>query len=238
LGSGFNSDNQKTLERVKGITQTEDCLMKKIYVPATKPEDWKPFLADPKPSQPDPFILAKNESEMVSMAVKGKALEPFSNTVAEWLNEFSSGRKTRLNYLCEMLGLKQERLSNIRYQLLHRTVSAIIEAKRFNAQNALMLVHSFKENKEFFQDYSNFLGLFGIEAEKNKIYSAGKRKNVNLYLGWVDDFGDYGTDAGGPTKGTVTSKKCGHCGHHEIGITTDSGEYISLKPGMKAEINE
>jgi len=38
--------------------------------------------------------------------------------------------------------------------------------------------------------------------------------------------------------GTVTAKECESCGHHEIGITTDAGEYIPLKPGMKVEINE
>jgi hypothetical protein len=40
------------------------------------------------------------------------------------------------------------------------------------------------------------------------------------------------------TRGTVTAKKCEYCGHHEIGITTDAGEYVPLKAGMKAEINE
>ena len=37
-------------------------------------------------------------------------------------------------------------------------------------------------------------------------------------------------------KGVITARKCDCCGHHEIGITTQSGEYISLKPGMKVQI--
>ena len=37
-------------------------------------------------------------------------------------------------------------------------------------------------------------------------------------------------------KGTITARKCDCCGHHEIGITTQSGEYISLNPGMKVQI--
>ena len=37
-------------------------------------------------------------------------------------------------------------------------------------------------------------------------------------------------------KGVVTARKCDCCGHHEIGITTDFGEYISLKPGMKIQL--
>ena len=39
-----------------------------------------------------------------------------------------------------------------------------------------------------------------------------------------------------PVKGLVTARKCECCGHHEIGITNQTGEYISLKPGMMVEI--
>jgi hypothetical protein len=34
-------------------------------------------------------------------------------------------------------------------------------------------------------------------------------------------------------QGVVKSRKCRHCGHHEIGIMTKSGEYLVLKTGMK-----
>ncbi len=40
------------------------------------------------------------------------------------------------------------------------------------------------------------------------------------------------------TKDGVTARKCECCGHHEIGITTESGDYIQLKPGMVIEILE
>jgi hypothetical protein len=34
-------------------------------------------------------------------------------------------------------------IEDTQYQLLHRTVSAILEARKLNARNALMLIHSF-----------------------------------------------------------------------------------------------
>jgi len=40
------------------------------------------------------------------------------------------------------------------------------------------------------------------------------------------------------TQGIVTAKKCDCCGHHEIGITSRTGKYIPLKPGMKVKIIE
>lgn len=39
-------------------------------------------------------------------------------------------------------------------------------------------------------------------------------------------------------QGVVKARKCRHCGHHEIGIITRSGEYIPLKPGMKVAVLE
>jgi len=36
-----------------------------------------------------------------------------------------------------------------------------------------------------------------------------------------------------PIKGVVKAKKCPHCGHHEIGIITEAGDFMTLKPGMK-----
>lgn len=37
-------------------------------------------------------------------------------------------------------------------------------------------------------------------------------------------------------RGIVTAQQCKHCGHHEIGITTEEGRFLSLKPGMKVQI--
>ena len=39
-------------------------------------------------------------------------------------------------------------------------------------------------------------------------------------------------------QGVVRARKCRHCGHHEIGIVTKSGEYMPLKPGMKIAVLE
>ncbi len=37
-------------------------------------------------------------------------------------------------------------------------------------------------------------------------------------------------------QGVVRPRKCRHCGHHEIGIVTQSGEYLSLKTGMRVMV--
>ena len=37
-------------------------------------------------------------------------------------------------------------------------------------------------------------------------------------------------------EGVVTARKCDCCGHHEIGITTQAGTYVPLKPGIMIKI--
>ena len=73
----------------------------------------------------------------------------------------------------------------LRYQLIHRTASAIIEAKRFNASHAVMLVHSFSQSDECFQDYADFVSLFGGVVSVNRLVSVGARGTVSLHFAWV-----------------------------------------------------
>jgi len=136
-------------------------------------------------SQNDIFILAKGNGELVSIMVEGKASEPFGNTAAKWKIQSGRGRETRLGYLCELLGLDIAKIDHIRYQLLHRTVSALIEAQRLNAPNALMLVHSFSREKEWFEDYQQFLALFRVVGKVDSLVFAKNVNGVKLCFGWV-----------------------------------------------------
>lgn len=139
------------------------------------------------PSQNDIFILAKGNGQLISITVEGKALEPFGETIAEWKSASTKGKQTRLSFLCNLLRLDKTKIGHIRYQLLHRTASAIILAEKFNAKNALMLVHSFKENQESFDDYCNFLKLFGTKGKADSITSPKTIKRIKLFFGWVNE---------------------------------------------------
>jgi len=142
-------------------------------------------------SQNDIFVVSKGNNQLISIMVEGKVSEPFSPTVSEWFRDPSPGKKERLGFLCNKLGLEQAQASIIRYQLLHRTVSAIIEAERFNAPNAMMLVHSFSQTNEWFDDFLAFASLFGIDAKLDRIYTAGDIDGIKLYLGWVKGEEEY-----------------------------------------------
>jgi hypothetical protein len=153
------------------------------------PEHEVPLPGGVRPSQTDLFVVARASSGLVTIAVEGKAAEPFGDhTVSEWRAHDSAGRRTRLAHLLEVLQLNDdERLAAIRYQLLHRTASAIIEAGRYGARHAVMLVHSFSPTHAWLDDYRAFARLFDVEADAGTVVRAGELDGVMLHLAWVSD---------------------------------------------------
>ncbi|MGJ0517172.1 MAG: DUF6946 family protein [Methylomicrobium sp.] len=149
------------------------------------PEHQVPLPGGSRPSQNDIWVLARSKGKLISIAVEGKVSEPFGPTVQEWQAEPScSGKLERLAYLLDLLGLSSVP-DTTRYQLLHRTASAIIEAQRFNAPHAVMLVHSFSQSSEWFQDYAAFVSLMGGSAMENRMVSVSSRSGISLHLAWV-----------------------------------------------------
>lgn len=137
-------------------------------------------------SQNDLFVLGKSGCELISIAVEGKVSEPFSNdTVEEWLENGSDNKKARMQGLAEIIGLSANDILPIRYQLIHRTASALLEADRFCAPNALMLVHSFSQTHAWLEDYAALVALYGQKGEPNSLVYAGEVGGKHLYLGWV-----------------------------------------------------
>jgi hypothetical protein len=140
-------------------------------------------------SQTDLFVLARTQTgEKVAIAVEGKALEAFGDkTVAEWRTGGSEGKAQRLRFLLRVLGLPDDAaLSQQRYQLLHRTASPLVEAKRLNATHAVMLVHSFGGENRWFDEFAAFARLLGAEPQVGGV-SRAARSSGSLFLGWVSD---------------------------------------------------
>ena len=159
--------------------------LKDIELLLAIPEHKVPLPGGSTQSQNDVFVLGKANGQLVSIAIEGKVSEPFGPTVGEWIAGGSSGKHERLGFLKEVLEIAGEIDLNVRYQLLHRTASAVIEAKRFNAPKAVMIVHSFSQTSEWFEDYANFLKLFGVVAQVGELVGVGERDGIELYFGWV-----------------------------------------------------
>jgi hypothetical protein len=148
------------------------------------PEHKVPLPGGARPSQNDVWVLAETPTGLVSISVEGKVSEPFGPTVGEWFHNRTAGKEKRLKFLCKELGLVFPPAENIRYQLLHRTASALIEANRFRAVDAAMVVHTFSKTNEWIEDYQNFLSLFDVTAGANQAVTV-KIENINFSFAWV-----------------------------------------------------
>jgi hypothetical protein len=119
------------------------------------------------------------------MAVEGKAGESFASTVGEWLQEASHAKKVRLEHLCQVLQIEHPPSPTLRYQLFHRTASALIEADRFGAAHAVMIVQSFQPDSRSWDDFDSFCQQLGLKPASGKIFEIRRTMGPKLYVGWV-----------------------------------------------------
>lgn len=137
-------------------------------------------------SQSDVFALVRHPGGLATYTIEGKVDEPFGPTVGEWGANPSIGKTKRLAALCELLGLEACPV-NIRYQLLHRTAAAIIEAEKFDAKHVGMIVHSFSPTRRWFGEFSRFANLLGagtaIQPDEPVIIET--RSGRPILLGWA-----------------------------------------------------
>lgn len=137
-------------------------------------------------SQTDLMVIADLGDELSMIAVEGKVEEPFAEVVSEWND--STGKQDRLKSLCTTLGLDLANVGHFRYQLFHRTASAIYEAERYHCRHAMMLVHSFSPTHHWFEDFAAFSSALGIPVEQQGLCSSAKVcEGVSLRLAWVAD---------------------------------------------------
>jgi hypothetical protein len=140
-------------------------------------------------SQADLWVLVSTDTGLVSMSIEAKAGESFDRLVSDWSKDASpnSGKPTRLSQLRAILELTEDDVQHCRYQLLHRSVSAILEAQRFKLSTALFLVQAFGDNSSSFEDYVAWAKMLGVTAEPNRVHHVGQRGDVSFWIAWSDN---------------------------------------------------
>jgi hypothetical protein len=150
------------------------------------PEHKVPLPGGTRASQIDVFALLRVAGQTVSVAVEGKVAEPFGPTLNEWLANPSDGKQIRLAYLRGLLGLPDDVPGELRYQLLHRAGSAIVEANRFKTDLAAMIVHSFSPERIGFDSYTRFVEILGVDQRDGALSSTKLPDGRKLYVGWAN----------------------------------------------------
>lgn len=124
--------------------------------------------------------------ELAVLAVEAKVDESFGPTVAEWLVDASAAKRQRLAYLAGLFGLDPAACGPLRYQFLHRTASAVLEARRYRARRSVMLVQSFCPKASGFADYERFFEALGLpHLTSNMLSKPLAVAGVKLRIGWV-----------------------------------------------------
>jgi hypothetical protein len=140
-----------------------------------------------RPSQTDLMAICSDRRGLFVVAVEGKVDEPFGDYVRKW-RDGSPAKEARLQNLCTLLGLDMQVVDSLRYQLLHRSASAILEARRYHARRAAMVVHSFCSLQSGFKDYSDFAASVGfVDIAPNSMVGPKPVGGVEFFVGWATD---------------------------------------------------
>lgn len=172
-------------EVASALQQAADPSLQELTPVLAVPEFRVPLPGGARSSQNDLFVLAHGASGAVCIMVEGKVRESFGSTLDKWLADASPGKDLRLKFLLRTLGLTEQPAGHVRYQLLHRAASAVITGEQFRAAAAVMLVHSFSEERAGWSDYKSFATLFSVDAKEGSVQKLSGNSSVPLFGVWV-----------------------------------------------------
>ena len=144
----------------------------------------------PSRSQSDLLAIVGLARRIGVLSIEAKVDEGFDKTVGEWIGDGSQGKAIRLAKLMALLGISASSVERLRYQLLHRTAAAVLEARRYRANQAAMIVQSWCPGRSSFGDYLAFCCALGLpEPAANQLTAPVSVGEVQLRLGWSAEAG-------------------------------------------------
>lgn len=139
-------------------------------------------------SQTDLLAILGIGDRLAVMGVEAKVTESFGPLVSEWIGDGGEGKDDRLRRLCALLGFDRNSVGDLRYQLFHRTAAAILEARRYRATKAVLMVHSFCPDATGLADFSAFFERMGVSGVGRDLVGGPVRVGeVHLWVGWAGD---------------------------------------------------
>ena len=140
------------------------------------------------PSQTDLLALLGIGGKLAVLGIEAKVDESFGQYVSEWIEGGSEGKAQRLAKLCALFKLEPAAVGHLRYQLFHRTAAAVLEAKRFRADKAILIVQSFCPKSTGLRDARAFFQAIGMHGlEPGILLGPGEYDGVELWVGWASD---------------------------------------------------
>lgn len=139
---------------------------------------------DETSSKTDVMAICRNDAGLVIVGVEAKMDETFGPTLAEKKAKATSGQLERIAFLEKELGRTSPCGDEIRYQLLHRTVSALLTARAFHAPVAVMLVQSFSPMSKWNEDFAAFCAAHACNQLAPNLFEVLGVTGPRLIVGW------------------------------------------------------
>jgi len=171
-------------EITQALEDTGDPALTGLELVLAIPEWEVPLPGGKTASHTDILAVARNENGVVVIGVEAKVDEPFGPTLGEKRAGVSPGQTVRLEYLHSVLGATTPLPDSLRYQLLHRTASAILTAQAFHSPTAVMTVQSFSPDDSWQDDYVAFCEALGAEPGIGKASPVPGHTSPRLFLAW------------------------------------------------------
>jgi hypothetical protein len=124
------------------------------------------------------LILAEGSGDLYVGSASGEG-----GIWGRWREYAKSGHAG--NTLLGSLGLVATPAGAIRYQLLHRAASAVVTGEQYHAAAAVLIVHSFSEERVGWPDYQSFTRLFRVEAVNGAVQFLGRASSIPRFGVWV-----------------------------------------------------
>ena len=184
--AAWESSSDSLPTEIKALLESskDEALVGQRLLIAT-PEWQVPLEGGETTSNTDVLAICRNDDGLCVIAVEAKVLEDFGPLLGEKRAKASSGQIARLNYLHALLQVSHFD-DSIRYQLLHRTASALLTAREFHAKSAMMLVHAFGSKPNLRADFEAFCAALGGRELAPLIYKVPSFDRPCLYLAWCN----------------------------------------------------
>jgi hypothetical protein len=140
-------------------------------------------------SQSDVWAVINTATGLLSLTVEAKAGESFgAQTLEKWLvgtsEQSAINRKDRWEFLQAHLPATELYL-DVRYQMLHRCASAVIEARRLGCSQAAFVVQAFNTPQKSFREFEKLCSALRLPAARGSL-SATAVDGISLSIGWID----------------------------------------------------
>ena len=139
----------------------------------------------------DVLALTGNPRGLAVLSVEAKVDESFGPTIGAKRTSASPGQTERLAYMEQVLGLSAPLADAIRYQLLHRTVAAALNARAFHAHVGVMLVHSFSPSGKGRADFEAFMDALSAQQRTPDLWELTMPAGPRLFAGWCKGASKY-----------------------------------------------